>query len=286
MTSPQYLPPPPGSQPHYPPPPPPPPTSGQAGGFRGASQPADPPPAQPPPSARSAAAFAADDSRVRRTSLRVGLYVGIGAAVILLVDATILIAKILRERRSVLTNQTGSPGRPFDWVFPNIQLMSVVDPQEIIQAIIIMSLLSVILVAVVAWLSARRAAQPLAEALRLQRHFVADASHELRTPLTVLSTRVQLLQHRLNRGENVQPIVAQLRDDAARMTDVLNDLLLTVEDSGRPSITPVQPTVAEAVASLQPSADAAQVQVQVTSLAQPTVTIPPRSLARAIVALV
>lgn len=46
----------------------------------------------------------------------------------------------------------------------------------------------------------RRAVQPLAHALALQRTFVADASHELRTPLTLLSTRVQLLDRQLRQA--------------------------------------------------------------------------------------
>lgn len=46
-------------------------------------------------------------------------------------------------------------------------------------------------------LAARAAMRPMAEALALQRRFVADASHELRTPLTLLSTRVQMLRRRL-----------------------------------------------------------------------------------------
>lgn len=50
-------------------------------------------------------------------------------------------------------------------------------------------------------LFARRSVRPLAQALALQRRFVADASHELRAPLTVLHTRAQLLANRLSSGD-------------------------------------------------------------------------------------
>ena len=55
----------------------------------------------------------------------------------------------------------------------------------------------VLLAAGAGWVIGRRAVQPLAEALSLQRRFVTDASHELRTPLTVLHTRAQILRRRL-----------------------------------------------------------------------------------------
>ena len=55
----------------------------------------------------------------------------------------------------------------------------------------------VLLAAGAGWVIGRRAVQPLAAALSLQRRFVTDASHELRTPLTVLHTRAQILRRRL-----------------------------------------------------------------------------------------
>ena len=55
-------------------------------------------------------------------------------------------------------------------------------------------------VAVVALLT-RRSIRPLANALALQRRFVADASHELRAPLTVLHTRIQMLGRRFDDGD-------------------------------------------------------------------------------------
>jgi two-component system, OmpR family, sensor kinase len=81
----------------------------------------------------------------------------------------------------------------------------------------------------------RRAVRPLAQALALQRDFVADASHELRTPLTLLSTRAQLLARAL-RGSDVSPEVHAdsqgVVRDTARLVAVVEDLLIAAEGRG------------------------------------------------------
>ena len=79
---------------------------------------------------------------------------------------------------------------------------------------------------------ARRAVRPLSDALTLQRSFVADASHELRTPLTLLSTRAQILRRSLV-AHGADPAVLTDADgvvsDAARMTDVVDELLVAAD---------------------------------------------------------
>lgn len=81
-------------------------------------------------------------------------------------------------------------------------------------------------VAVVA-LFTRRAVQPLARALALQRRFVADASHELRTPLTVLHTRAQLLARHLHAGDlsTATHDADELIGDTRALSGIVNDLL-------------------------------------------------------------
>lgn len=73
----------------------------------------------------------------------------------------------------------------------------------------------------------RRSVRPLAQALALQRRFVADASHELRAPLTVLHTRAQLLAHRAATAdvETMQKDAAALVSDTRALADVVDDLL-------------------------------------------------------------
>jgi signal transduction histidine kinase len=176
---------------------------------------------------------------------------------------------------------------PFGRFEHSYTTLPVVDRGDMVKTIIVVTVVGVTLVGVVGWLTARRAVKPLSEALTLQRHFVADASHELRTPLTVLSTRIQLLQRRLDQGKDPQATVAKLRQDAAGMADVLNDLLLTVEGAGEAvtTPTPVQAAVAEAVDSLKLVADAANVTLRVTGAFEGAVAVPARSLSRAVVAL-
>ncbi len=73
----------------------------------------------------------------------------------------------------------------------------------------------------------RRSVRPLAQALALQRRFVADASHELRAPLTVLHTRAQLLSARLHSGnaEAAAKDVEALVDDTRVLSGLVDDLL-------------------------------------------------------------
>nr|WP_238345581.1 HAMP domain-containing sensor histidine kinase [Actinopolymorpha cephalotaxi] len=77
-----------------------------------------------------------------------------------------------------------------------------------------------------------RAVQPLANALSLQRRFVADASHELRTPLTLLTTRAQLLRRHLQRGHDHEAALADAESlvrDSDNLAAVLEDLLLAAD---------------------------------------------------------
>lgn len=89
----------------------------------------------------------------------------------------------------------------------------------------------VVAAALIGQFAGRRAARPLAEALELQRQFVADASHELRTPLAVISTRAQMVRRHL--GGDVPAVrraeLDQLVADTKAMAAVVSDLLLSAQ---------------------------------------------------------
>jgi two-component system OmpR family sensor kinase len=225
----------------------------------------------------------ADDRRVQRAALSIGLYVGIASIVVIAGGVGILIAAILLNRRPEPSEHTdepfdehGGPGDDF-----------VIDADRILPVVIVLGLIGVVLLGVIAWLAARRAVRPLADALRLQRNFVADASHELRTPLTALTSRVQVLQRRHDRGEPVDDVLVELREDAALMTDVLNDLLLAAEGADGPAAEPA--SVAEAaraaLASLRPVAEDAGVTLTVDVERDGAVALPAVTLVRLVVAL-
>lgn len=73
----------------------------------------------------------------------------------------------------------------------------------------------------------RRSVRPLAQALALQRRFVADASHELRAPLTVLHTRAQMLARRAGDGDlsALQKDTNALVADTRVLGNIVDDLL-------------------------------------------------------------
>ncbi|RDH80239.1 sensor histidine kinase [Mycolicibacterium moriokaense] len=84
----------------------------------------------------------------------------------------------------------------------------------------------------------RRSVRPLAQALALQRRFVADASHELRAPLTVLHTRAQMLARRMAAGDpdTLQHDADGLVADTRVLGEVVEDLLAsaTMTSAGAP----------------------------------------------------
>jgi two-component system, OmpR family, sensor kinase len=104
------------------------------------------------------------------------------------------------------------------------------------------SLLGLAFAALVGVVLARRAVLPLAQALSLQRRFVADASHELRTPLTLLSTRSQLLDRALAGSGLDRQVLEDSRGvvhDVQRLGEVVDDLLLAADPRGDEQREPV-----------------------------------------------
>lgn len=220
-----------------------------------------------------------DRARVRRAAVSVGFFVGVTAAVLMTVGVVVLITAITLNSRHEQAEHPGAlPGRDDAWV---------IDSGRVIMLIVVLALIGIVLIGLVGWLGARRAVAPLAESLRVQRNFVADASHELRTPLTVLSSRVQVLERRLGRGQPVDDVVAALRRDAVSMTEVLNDLLLSAEGAEPPmdTTTTVEEAVRAAAATLEVLADEADVRIQVRSAASTAVAVPRVTLIRCVVAL-
>lgn len=224
-----------------------------------------------------------DRRRVQRTALSIGLSVGIASAVVITAGVGILVAVILVGQRRESAEHGGEfpegHGSGDDFV---------IDADRMLPLVIVLGLIGVVLLGVVAWIAARRSVRPLGEALRLQRNFVADASHELRTPLTTLSSRIQVLQRRQERGEPIGETIVELRRDAAMMTDVLNDLLLAAEGGTGPAGEPasVVTAVTTAVESLRPLADEAGVALTIDSRQDPAVSLPSVTLVRLVVALV
>jgi two-component system, OmpR family, sensor kinase len=147
----------------------------------------------------------------------------IGIAVrVAVVSAALVIGIILLVVAYVLWQLT--PGQVRERPGPSDVRISL-DTIDLSIAVIGVGGLAIVLAGVAAWLIARRAVRPIAEAARMQRTFVADASHELRTPLTVLHARVQRLQRMTPPDDRRRPVVDELRGDTQILIDIVNDLL-------------------------------------------------------------
>lgn len=109
----------------------------------------------------------------------------------------------------------------------------------------------------------RRSVRPLAQALALQRRFVADASHELRAPLTVLHTRAQLLSQLLSGGKvsSAAKHAGDIVDDTRLLSDVVDDLLASASlaagnpGAGRIDVSAVAESVCHSMSHFAESID-------------------------------
>ncbi|MDQ1725033.1 MAG: two-component system, OmpR family, sensor kinase [Frankiaceae bacterium] len=103
---------------------------------------------------------------------------------------------------------------------------------RLLQAMALAGVCGLAFSAILGALIGRRAVRPMAEALALQRMFIADASHELRTPLTLLSTRAQLLDRAIAESGATPDIVSDSRGivhDVQRLDEIVDDLLAAAD---------------------------------------------------------
>ena len=161
--------------------------------------------------------------------------------------------------------------------------------ERILTSLLVAGGVGVLLAGLVAAFLARRAVEPLAETVAVQRRFVADASHELRTPLTLLSTRVQMLVRRA-RSRGVGPDDRDLDGvlaDTRVLADILDDLLVAADTRASVAREPVYigELVRQCVASAAASAEHAGVGLALTVDDDPVVDGVPTALRRAVTAL-
>ncbi|MGH3745339.1 MAG: sensor histidine kinase, partial [Mycobacteriales bacterium] len=160
---------------------------------------------------------------------------------------------------------------------------------HVVLALVLVGSAGLLAAAASGWFLARRAVRPLAAALTRQREFVADASHELRTPLTLLSTRAQLLHRRLAAAGDDRTAVRDansLVEDAARLADVVEDLLLAADPRGDafPEQIDLGHLAAQVADSAAPYADVQSVAIRL-ELAPAPVSANATAVRRAVLAL-
>lgn len=106
---------------------------------------------------------------------------------------------------------------------------------RLLVALVVSGFIATLAAAGIGLVIARRSLRPMAEALALQRRFVADAGHELRTPLTLLSTRAQLLRRHFARGsspaddDELRSGLDEIVDDSRALTEIVQDLLTAAD---------------------------------------------------------
>ncbi|SDP39903.1 His Kinase A (phospho-acceptor) domain-containing protein [Arthrobacter sp. ok909] len=219
-----------------------------------------------------------DHSTLRKASLKVALRISAACAVMVL--------GLLAATALYLVNQLAHPEVPRSASAGTAY--AYLDSRDVLEAMLIAGVAGIVLAGIVGWLSARSAIRPLGDALARQRRFVQDASHELRTPLTILDTRIQLAQRNTEPGSKQAQDLARIREDAATLTGIVNELLLAATtDAPDRSAAPADlaGTASGVAEGLRLVAEQRDVRLDFSADARPLARIDANALRRAVLAL-
>jgi two-component system OmpR family sensor kinase len=214
---------------------------------------------------------------LRRTSRLVGTRIAIACTAVVAVIIVLMFLYILSE---ISAKELFEPVPDTD----NLKVSAV----DLLRATAFLGAVLILLAGVLSWWVTRRAVQPLGDALRIQRAFVADASHELRTPLAVLDARLQILQRALSPSDSSAAVVAELRSDAKDLINIVNDLLEAAEIGGSANedvVVDVNAAVSDAVQSMTVIAVEKQITIHLDAPDPAPAYVPAANVIRCVVAL-
>jgi signal transduction histidine kinase len=108
----------------------------------------------------------------------------------------------------------------------------------------------------------------LEEAVRTLSQFAADASHELRTPLSVIRTSAEVALRRARSPESYRESLHEIAEEAGRMTELVEDLMLIARSDAQTSEMPRAPLdlgdlIADVVAELRSIAGVKQIRIRI-----------------------
>lgn len=166
---------------------------------------------------------------IRSISIRMML----AMSAIAILGALLLVIGVILGSRHELSERGFSPNDVTSGALFHGSL--IIDSEKAIIFIILFVAGIIITTRMVAWFLSREEIRPLAQAIRLQRNFVADASHELKTPLAIISARSELIERRLRLGKPIDSLVKELTNDVSRMDNIINDLLLAARGATSPN---------------------------------------------------
>jgi two-component system, OmpR family, heavy metal sensor histidine kinase CusS len=110
----------------------------------------------------------------------------------------------------------------------------------------------------------------LEEAVRTLSQFAADASHELRTPLSVIRTSAEVALRRARSPESYRESLREIAEEAGRMTQLVEDLMLIARNDAQTSEMPRQPLdlgdlIEDVAAELRSIADVKRIRLRIVA---------------------